>query len=235
MTLLSVTNEAQDSLSLPRSTVVESSTDTNVRTLLAAAQQEGRQLARRSPWEAIVTEKTFTSIAQASQTNSIPSDFDSFINESMFNRSQTRGVAGPLDIKEWQSQQAISTSLLTDAFRIQGGVILLTPTPDAGDTYAYEYVSKNWCQSASSTAQSSWAADLDTGILSEDLMLLGIIWRFRKARGFDYAEEFNEYEQQVTQAIMRDGGKRTLSYGDDSSLSSLHNNGPLITEGSWNL
>ena len=235
MTLKTIVNEAQDTLALPRSNVVVSSTDQNVRLLLAVAQQEGRQLMRRYNWQALTTEKTFTSVAQAEQTSAIPTDFDRIVNGSMFNRSQTRRVAGPLSANEWQAQQAITASVLTDAFRIQGNNILIVPVPEAGDTYAYEYVSKNFCTNAAgSTGQAAWAADDDLGVLDEPLMLLGVIWRFRKARGFDYAEEFSTYEREATQLAMRDGGKRTVNYGGDASLLD-QTLGPLVIEGSWNL
>lgn len=234
MTLLTMANEAQDTLSLPRSTVVVSSTDPNVRLLLALANQEGRALGRRAKWESLVTEKTFTSAATAIQTGAVPTDFNHIVNHTMFNRTQFRRVTGPLNAEEWQAQQALSTSLLTDSFRIQGGDIYIEPVPEAGDTYAYEYVSKNWCQSAASAGQIKWTADDDTGVMDETLMVLGLIWRFRKSRGFDYAEEFNTYELEVEQAIMRDGGKRDLNYSLDNSLLD-HAQPPFVIEGNWPL
>lgn len=234
MTLLTMINEAQDSLSIPRSTVVVSSTDQNVRFLLAKAQQEGRELARRYKWQDLVKEQTFTSVAQALQTNAVPSDFAYIVNHTMFNRSQTRRVTGPMSPEEWQAQQALTASLLTDSFRIQGDEIYIEPVPDAGDTYAYEYVSKNWCQSSSSTAQSAWAADSDTGILDETLMVLGLVWRFKQGRELPYAEDFNTYEREIEQAIMRDGGRRDLNYSlDDTLLDKVQP--PLVVEGSWSL
>jgi len=235
MTLKTLVNAAQDLLSLPRSSTVVASTDTNVRLLLQVANEEGRVLARSYTWEAITKEKTFTSVAQAVQTGAIESDFNRLVPGSMFNRSQQRRITGPLSSSEWQAQQSLSTALLTDAFRIRGGDILITPTPEAGDTYGYEYVSNNWCQSGASVEQTAWAADADTGLLDESLMLLGVIWRYRKARGFDYAEEMTTYEAEKAQAQMRDGGgKRTLNYGKDTSLYD-HAKEPLVIEGSWNL
>ena len=234
MTFLTMINEAQGVLSTPRSNVIISSTDLNVRLINALADQEGRELARRHSWEALCKEKTFTSTAAAIQSGAVPSDFDRIKNHTMFNRTQSRRVTGPLSPQEWQAQQALSASLLTDAFRIRGGDILITPTPPATYTYAYEYMSQDWCQSASGTAQSAWAADNDTGILDETLMVLGLVWRFRKARGFDYAEEFNTYEKEVEQAIMRDGGRRDLNYSVDDTLLD-HTQPPLVIEGSWNL
>jgi len=65
-------------------------------------------------------------------------------------------------------------------------------------------------------------------------MVLGLVWRFRKARGFDYAEEFNTFEKEVEQAIMRDGGRRDLNYSVDDTLLD-HTQPPLVIEGSWNL
>jgi hypothetical protein len=227
-------NEAQGVLSTPRSGVVISSTDLNVRQLTGLANQEGRELSRRCKWESLVKEKTFTSVAAPLQTSSVASDFDYIVNHTMYNRSQYRRVTGPLSAVEWQAQQALSASLLIDSFRFRGGDIYISPTPDAGDTYAYEYMSLNWCESSGGTGQAAWAADTDVGILDETLMVLGIIWRFRKARSLDYAEEFNTYEKEVEQAIMRDGGARDLQYGNDNSIYDSARY-PLVPDGNWSL
>lgn len=234
MTLLSLVNDAQDILSIPRSGIVATSTDQNVRTLLGLANQEGRELAKRHAWEELVTEKTFTATASAIQTGAVPTDMDRFLIGTFFNRTNHRRVTGPLLPEEWQAQQALTSSVLFDSFRFRGGDILITPTPAGTETYAFEYVSKNWCQSSGDTGQASWAADSDTGVLDEKLMLLGIIWRFRKARGFDYAEEFATYEKEVLQAIMRDGSRRTINYSFDDTLYDTKRP-PYVTDGNWNL
>lgn len=44
-------------------------------------------------------------------------------------------------------------------------------------------------------------------------MLLGVQWRWRKAKGFEYSEEFMLYERQVADAQARDGTKQTLNLG----------------------
>lgn len=234
MSLLTMINGVQDRVGLPRSTIVVSSTDQNVRRLLALANQEGRELARRHSWQAITKEKTFTSLAQASQTSAIPTDFDRFINESMFNRTNHRRVMGPLTQEQWQAQQALNASLLTDAFRVRGNAILISPTPAAGLTYAYEYVSTQWCETADgATDKSAWSLDTDIGIISEDLMGLGVDWRYLKSIGTDYAEAFRTYELQVEQAITRDGGARTISMAGGNSP--YGHPGVGVPEGSWSL
>lgn len=217
MTLLTMINDVQDRIGLPRSSVVVSSTEQNVRRLLAWANVEGKALMKRYGWQALQTENTFTSLAQASQTGAIPADFDRFINNSMFNRTRKRRVTGPLAAKDWQSIQATSASIMTDSFRVRGNAILLSPTPPAGDTYAYEYISNLWVDSDADGDGdlAAWTADTQTSLLPEFLMGLGTEWRFLKAVGLDYAESFNTYEEEVVQAIMRDGGQRTISLAND--------------------
>ena len=233
-TLLSIVNDAQDALGLPRDTVVVSSTDQTTITLLRLANQEGRELARRHSWQALVTEKTFTSTATEEQSSVIPTDLDRFVNESFYNRTRHRRLIGPLTATEWQGNKGITASILIDAFRVRGDAFLITPTPAAGDTYAYEYVSKNWCEDSGGTGQAAWVADDDVPRLDAELMTLGLVWRFNKSKGLGYAEDFATYQQQVTQAIMRDGARRTINLATDERLFD-NARAPYVPEGDWNL
>jgi len=233
MTLLTVINNTQDSLGLPRSSSVIGATDQNTRTLLAQANQEGKELMRRHNWEKLTTEDTFVSTATETQTGVFNSNFDRIVNETVYNRTQKRRVLGPLSSREWQNQKAVTATVLTDAFRIRGGDMLLIPIPPAGNTYAFEYVSRDWCESSGGTGQYEWTADTDVGVLDEELMKLGLIWRFKKSKELDYAEDFATYEREVNQAIMRDGGRRSLSYGGDARLNQVI--GAYVPEGSWSL
>lgn len=212
MTLLSMSQEALKQLNLPAETTIVGNTtsDTAVQ-LLRLAQEEGDALARRYQWQALQTEKTFTTLAQASQTGAIPTDFSYMVPETFWNRTLRRRVYGPLDAEEWQRIQASVTTLVNPAYRIMGDAILLTPTPTASQTCAYEYISKNWCQSSGGTGQQAWAADTDTGKLDEKLMTLGLVWRFKQAKGMSFEDDLMLYERRVSEAMMRDGSKGRLS------------------------
>jgi hypothetical protein len=213
MTLLSIVQDASTDLSLPVPTTVIAETDPAVMLMLRCAQEEGRSLAGRHPWQALTSEQTFTTVAADAQTSSIPSDFHRLIPETMFNRDQNRRVWGPLDAGEWQAYKATLVTRVDPAFRIRGDTILITPTPTAGETVAYEYVSNKWCQSSGGTAQSAWAADTDTAKLNEAAMTLGVVWRWRKAKGFDFAAAERDYERIVVDLIMRDGSRPRLYCG----------------------
>lgn len=212
MSLLSLIQSVSLRLALPKPSVVVGSADRQVMQLLDLANEEGDDLASRINWEALVEEKTFVTTATPAQASAVPADFDRFIPNSFFNRTTRRPMTGPITSRQWQwiqAQPVYSTVYL--AFRERTGSFLIAPTPPAGQTIAYEYVSKNWCQSNTNVGQSSWQADTDAGIVDEDLMKLGLRWRFLRAKGLDYSEEMTTYERQVEQAMARDGGSTALT------------------------
>jgi hypothetical protein len=234
MSFLTLIQNSAKELGLASPSTAYASTDQQVIQLVALAQREGTELMQDFDWQVLTTEKTFTSVALADQTtaSAVPSDLDRFIPETFFNRSQKRPVFGPISAQDWQFTQAVVATTLVESFRQRGNAILITPTPTAGDTYAYEYISKNFCESSGGTDQAAWAADTDVGILPEALMTMGVIWRFLKAKGFDYAEAFRTYEIAKAKAQAKDGGKRRFNLAHRTTN---YPRAPYVQEGSWNL
>ena len=234
MSFLTMIQASAKRLGLSSPASAYNSSDNQVVQLVALAQEEGIELAEVFDWKVLTKEKTFTGTAAAAQTGALASDYDRMVNESFFNRTQKRPVYGPISPQDWQFTQAIVATTLVESFRIRGTSVLITPTPNGTDSYAYEYISTKWCQSSGAVEQTSWAADTDTGILSEEVMALGIIWRFLKAKGFDYAESFRTYEVAKARAQVKDGGgKRTLNMGRKAGYGLAR--APFIQEGGWSV
>ena len=206
MTLLTIARNAATRLGLASPSSVVGSTDPNSVTLLAMAQEEGKTLARRHEWQVLQTEHTF-STANGTSSYTPPSDMDRILKDTVFNRTRRRRMVGDLTPDQWQQTQASLVTMVSPAFRFRGGSFLISPTPTATETIAYEYITTKWCQSSGGTAQTEWMADTDTGKLSEDLMTLGVIWRYRAAKGLEYGEAMDTYEIEVAKAIMNDGAR----------------------------
>ncbi len=233
MSLLTLIQSSAKRLGLSNPASAYNATDNQIVQLVALAQEEGIELAENFDWKVLTKEKTFTGTAADAQTGALASDYDRMVPESFFNRTKKRPVFGPLSPQDWQFTQAVVATTLVESFRIRGTSLLITPTASVSDTYGYEYISTQWCQSNISVAQSAWAADTDTGILSEEVMTLGVIWRFLRAKGFDYAEAFRTYELAKGRAQTKDGGgKRRLNFGSKATHLAR---APFIQEGSWNL
>jgi hypothetical protein len=234
MNLLEMVQEVADRLGLVRPSQVVGATDHQARQFHALANQEGRELARRHAWQAIIKEKTFTTVAQESQTGAIPTDFDRIVTGTFYNRTKKRPVSGPLTAQEYADYKGRLASIVHDAFRMRGDAILLLPTPSAGWSMAYEYASKQWCGAASDTAptKEAFAADTDIAFLDAEAMRQGVTWRFQKSRGLDYAESFQQYELHIATLMGRDGGNRMLSM---ASMGSRRPYPPVPPDGNWNL
>lgn len=233
MTLLTLAQAACDIIGVPRPTGVIAGADQTARTMLSLAQREGRALARRWTWTALRKQQTFTTVAQTVQTGAVPSDFDRMVSGTFWNRDDQEPVLGPVTPEEWQGLVASVALPITSAFQMRAGQIELYPVPMAGETYAYEYVSNQWCQTAGGVGQSAWAADTDTGKLDEELTTLGLVWRFKQSRGLDYAEDLATYEEQVLQAMARDGVRRTARLAREIDYGAPHY--ATVPEGNWNV
>lgn len=236
MSLLTMIQDVCSDLGINEPSSVVGSTDKQIKQLLTIANREGKDLASRFTWNVLVKEATFTQSAAALQgamTTVAGSDFDKIINDTMWNRSTTLPILGPSMAKDWQALQAFNITGPVPEFRIRGNSLYFSPDgANATDTIAFEYKSKNWCESSGGTGQSSWQADDDVGLLDEDIMCLGIVWRWLKRKGLDYAEDFATYEKRVADKIGGDGGKRVLN-----AAGSLRDRRPgvLVPAGSWNL
>jgi hypothetical protein len=218
LTLLTIV--AQAALGQPTLSTVVGNTDPAAILMRRLSTEGGKTVAKRHHWTALTTEKTFTTTAAAAQVASVATDFERIIPETMFNRTKRRRVYGPIDNAEWQRIQSSLTTYVEHCYRIRGSgtaSILITPTPTAGDTIAYEYISKNWCQTSLLVGQAAWAADTDTSLLDEELHALDLIWRWRQAKGLEFQDERAAFENYLANTVMNDGARPRLQIGETMS------------------
>lgn len=234
MNLLSIVQSASRRLGLGEPTVVIASSDPRVQQMRGLLEEEGNYLVSAHDWTRLLKEKTFTTTATEIQTGAIPADFDRFVNESGYNRSETRRLVGPLSPQEWQAEKGVLASVLWDAFRVRGTDYIMVPVPEAGQTVAFEYVSNYWIANNpdNNGDVSSFVADSDTVLFDVELLTLGIIWRWLDAKGLDYAEAFRKHEARLMDRKARDGGKRTMRLYSPSPDGARI---PYVTEGNWNV
>ena len=230
MSLLTIVQKTCRRLSLAAPSVVVTSTDAQVLQLWELANEAGDDMARDFDWQMLRKEQTFVTVATPEQSNVIPSDFSRFISDSFFNRSTRRQLFGPITPQQWQAIQAQpQLNRIFLAYVERNGAFLVTPTPTAGETIAFEYVSNQWCQSATAVGQSEFLADTDTGIISERLLILSLRWRFLQAKGLDYAEALRTYEVEIEKTKGRDGGNTIINVtGEGQYILS-----PNLPEGSF--
>lgn len=223
-------------LSVP--TAVYGSSDPQIQQIMGLLEEEGNDLSSRGGggWESLTREATHTTLAADDQgaIATIADDGFRYIKAQTFwDRTNDLPVLGPVSAEEWQALKALANTGPRFHFRIRNGKLLATPTPAAGYTWAFEYVSKFWISdSAGTTYQQYFGADSDLILLPPELVLMGLRWRWMREKGLDYAELFRTYETQVKDALGRDGGKPVLRM-DGGGQSPRP--GVFVPTGSWNL
>lgn len=169
------------------------------------------------------------------QSYSLPTDFQYFMTQTFWDRNYRWQLMGPLDAQEWQVlKSGIAPTGPRRRFRIMGNLFYIDPVPAEVTTIAYEYYSNAWCQSSTGTLQSKWAADTDYYTLDDDCFILGLKWRFLRAKGFDYAEEYTIWMNACQRVLARNGGNRNLPLNAQSMENRLlnYNNVPDTNYGS---
>lgn len=233
MTMLSMVQNfcRRTSLSVP--TTVHGSTDTQVLQIMALLEEEGGDLSGRGSWERITFEATHTTTATESQgamTTIASNNFRYIKNDTFWDRTESLPVF-VIDGPDWQAEKGFSSTSPRYRVRVRGGELLVTPTPPAGNTWAFEYVSWNWILNGS-TYKQYFTDDADTLLLPETILLQGLRWRWKKEKGLEYAEDFVTYEKMIQDALGREGIRKPL-HMDRMPKESIP--GIVISQGSWNL
>jgi hypothetical protein len=245
LTLLTIVQNFCRRQNLPVPTTVMGSTDPLILQAKALLEEEGNDLASRGIWQSLSLEASLTTVAAESQglidticsgggTSPTPTGFRYMINQTIWSRTRRLPVSGPLDAQEWQMLKALFVNGPYYRHRIRGGQLLVNPTPPAGESWYFEYVSQFWIQNAASTlTYQFFAADTDVVLLPGTLLLQGLRWRWLREKGMDYAEPFRTYEMQVKDALGRDGGRPVLSMDGEATRGPQP--GIWVPSGSWNL
>src|SRR3990167_3375077 len=194
--LLQICKDAADEIGIRRPASVIGSTNQTIRRLLTMSNAEGEDLAKAADWTVLQRLHSFTT-TDGEDEYALPSDYSRLIRNTEWDRENSTPIVGPLTPQEWQSIKSglIGTVSVSRRYRIirsdssTSRVFRIDPTPDTDDeTLVFEYISKNWCSNAAgSSTQSEWALDTDLSLLDKRLMVLGMIVRFKRSKGLDYA------------------------------------------------
>lgn len=232
MSLLSVAQNVATDLGLRQPPAIVGSTDPTAIMLLRLANKEGESLSRWHEWQALVNEVTFTTLAQEIQTDALdPDTYGRMVrNAEVWNRSLNLRYSGPTPQRYWQRAKASNTTTgFVGNWRILLGQLHIYPVPTAGQTLAFEIVTKNWVSAADATPQAAYMADTDESILPERLIELGMLWRYRQGRGFpQYAEDMETYEREKELEAAADRGSGRVR-PENTSSSNTGLNDPI-----WN-
>lgn len=150
--------------------------------------ETGEELARRVDWGQLQATTTLTGTG-SNTVHALPSGF-ARLNQGVCVRSGTSAVR-PLSRAEWNTLDPVQGT--PRYFLLEGAEMTLWPFLANAATVTVQYQSKNW----TSAGSSAFTVDTQTSLIDEDLMLKGLIVRWRRQKGIPYQDEEAEYEAAI--------------------------------------
>jgi hypothetical protein len=214
MSLLTIVQNAAVIIAIPKPSTVIGNTNAQVMTLLGLAQNGGRILARSHNWQALTKRVTATGVAANAQTGQPPTAYDRFAAvQRIWDDTRNTWLIGPMSTDDWDGILVQPQTAYPTYWTLLNGVVNIAPAPTTSDSFVYTYISKNWIRpdgGTGSTDAATWAADSDNSLLDESLHELDLIWRYKQAKGLDYAEDMATFEREKEKGISRDRGPKSV-------------------------
>lgn len=197
MTLLTAINEVADTVGLSRFTSVIGSEDENAQTMVALAKQAGEEITRRVDWQQMLKSYTITLAPSP-----IPNDYQRLIPGSPIRLANGYPVRPVTNGSQWAVVTLINSP--NSFFFIQSNQINIWPW-DLSSGAVMDYVSKNWIKNVNVTV-SEWAADDNTVLFPEILLVKNITWRWKRKNGLPFEDNLAEFEAELINEIKADRG-----------------------------
>jgi hypothetical protein len=199
LTLLSALNDAQRELSLAVTATIVADGQETQNLLYRLANKAAKEVLRRPEYRLppLEREHSFTATTGATlQASGKPSNFERIIPDTIWNRSTDKKVAGPIDQEEWSIANGLPISSNVEQcamLRYDGLHIFAAPT--TGDTIAYQYRINTPVQATGGGSyKTAFSADTDEYLLGDELLTLDVVWRYKREKGRDYAENLKDFE-----------------------------------------
>ena len=165
------------------------------------------------------------------QDYALPGDFNRMIDDTQWDRTNSRMNTGAQSSQYWQAVQGgLITRLTSSQYRLYNNALRIFPAPATIVSLGYEYVSNYWVL-AGSTPKAAFTIDSDTCVFPDDLMLAGIKYYFLKAKRLDYSAELAEFSEKLSLCKSQDQPAMVQSLARTYSDNLVGN----IPDGNWTL
>jgi len=162
------------------------------------ASEAGRELARRVDWSALAKITSITGVG-VSTAHALPADFGRL--QRGVTVTSNGQIVRPLTRAEWNTLTQVEGD--PRYFLLENDTISFWPFLATGAVAQVRYQSKNWLP-----AGDAFTADDQTTVLDENLLVMGLIVRWRRQKGMPFEDFEAEYEAALRDNAGFDGRAR---------------------------
>lgn len=210
MTILSAAQAAARRLNQSLPSSLFTTTDPFALELADIASESAIAIAKAHDWQKLTTLYTLTGDG-ATTSYSLPSDYDRMPIKAHVQTSQfATSFVKARDTDFWLHLQLHPQIGVPGYWIILGGLMQFSPALADGVSAKFYYIKNAIVTGGTKT---SFTADTDTFDLSERLLTLDMVWRWRAMKRLEYAEDMQNFELALSQEIAADKGPRVIVVG----------------------
>jgi len=216
----------------PVPTTLLSLTDPTILQYLHTLYAIGRDLRQAKCWVQLKRTHSITTTA-GTTAYALPDDFYAALLDTTWNTTQKWKLRGPLSDSRF-NELLYGYGVYTNqtSFRIFGRAdstkFSILPDPPTGNVIKFDYLSKNWIDNAG-TFSETVTSDAAVASFDDDLLILGLKWKWLQTKGLSYEVIKAEYDDKIIKAQARWKGDRKVSL----SSSDFWSFNPNIPEGNF--
>lgn len=198
--ILAICQEAADLAAVKRPEDLFNAASQQDCIFLSVAKSALDSLLRYGDWQELTKEGVLRTSGHRTQylLEEVAPDFYSLLNNTIYVKNGAEKVIGAITPEDWAKEKCFHEAASGIKFKIQNGMIKFLAPPPEGIKIIFQYRSDMVCYDAKSlNEKSTITKNDDIPVFDKYLVKLGILWRWLKRNGMDYAEEYAEYEREL--------------------------------------
>lgn len=180
------------------------------------ATEAASAIAEYYDWQKLKKLKTYTGDGSTIGFDP-PSDYGRMLKKGKIHSKlwQTMTFRKAKDEDEWLLLQDMNLAGTPGVWILLGGQFQFFPPMPATETARHYYISNLIVGTGDGQpgTKTAFTADGDNFVLSERLLKLALIWRWRAQKRLEYAEDLTNYEIALAEEIAKDRGSKVLIVG----------------------
>lgn len=215
MTVLAAAQAAAVRLTGRRPTSLFTSNDKLMIELADLVNETATAIMKAHDWRRLTVLKTQEGDGTTEEF-ALPSDYDRMpIKSNVYSTRSQLPLSRARDLDQWIEFGLTGFVGAPGVWVIVGNKIAIKPALTSSESAKYYYVSNMTVSddNGDSYTKSIFTADTQTFALSERLLTLGLIWRWRSQKKFEYAEDMSNYNIALGEEAGREKGSRVLRIG----------------------
>lgn len=216
MSILSAMQSAAIRLVGYRPQVFFDSSETFEQEIADLVNEVARDICKINDWQGLLKIQTYTGNGVV-DSFPFPADYDrQLVNTNLQDLNNWAwNYMHITDVNQFMFIRGRGFQQFPGSWTIYGNNFEFTPPPPPNQTASFPYISRNFAIGENGSSKSAFTADSDDFAIrgGEDLLTLGLVWRWRENKKLDYTGDQEAFTMMLEQVAAKDKGSSIIRKG----------------------